>query len=287
MRPELWAAAAAGCAVLVGGTASCRQRLHGVLGAGRNVSSSEVAGHTQEHQVEQKAPWWTSSVFAASCAAAALVLVGIAMRSAAAGAVAAAVSVGMVAARRRGWADRLAAARRQAVMELCAGMAAELRAGRTPGEALRAAAESQHSRQLVGPAIAGMQVGGDVAAALVASSRLPGALALRRVAACWSVAADSGAGLAAGVERLAESLRVEESVRREMAAQIAGPRMTARMLAALPVLPLAMASSVGGRPLEVLLHTPWGHVCLAVGGAFIVAGLLWSERLVRSAERRI
>lgn len=231
--------------------------------------------------------WWRGNMQTMLLVAGASALTAMLLSSFVAGLVAALVSGGAAVARRRAVADRAADARRRMIAELCACLSAELRAGRTPAQALAMAAEFCGADDLVRPALTTLRLGGDVAESLRSAAAQPGAAALRRVAACWTVAAESGAGLAAALERLTESLRTEESIRREIGAQVAGPRITGRMLAALPALPLAMASAVGGRPLYVLLHTPWGNVCLVVGLAFIAAGLLWSESLVRSAERRI
>jgi tight adherence protein B len=172
-------------------------------------------------------------------------------------------------------------------VELCGTMCAELRAGRSPVETLSLAAAEEPLSSLMASALLAVRMGGDVAETLRVSAAAPGAGALRRIAACWSVAGDSGAGLAMALDRLASALRGEELVRREIAAQVASPRGTARMLAGLPVVALLLAAGTGAHPLHVLLRTPVGGVCLTLGVAFSLGGLLWSDRLVRAAERHV
>ncbi|WP_435845980.1 type II secretion system F family protein [Streptomyces huasconensis] len=134
--------------------------------------------------------------------------------------------------------------------------------------------------------LAAARFGGDVPGALVEAAREPGAEGLLGLAACWRVAVDRGAGLAAGLERLEGALRVERDQRADLRAQLAGARSTAVMLAGLPVLGLLMGSALGADPLRVLLHTGAGLGCLVTGGVLEGAGMWWALRIVRGAEGR-
>jgi tight adherence protein B len=179
------------------------------------------------------------------------------------------------------------AAQRAAAVEACGVLAAELRAGRAPAAALAAAAGVA-----VGPLAAALRaaaatagLGGDVAGSLRAPAAAPPDTAhlLPALAACWSVCAASGSGLAAAVERLEEGLRAEQAQRRAVEAELAGPRATAGLLAALPLVGLLLAAGLGADPVHVLLRTPVGLVCLVAGLALEVLGLWWTGRLVRRA----
>jgi len=176
-----------------------------------------------------------------------------------------------------------AAGNRAAVVELCAALAAELRAGRPPVDALTRAAVGGR-RAVAGRALAAAGRGGDLVTALRADAEQPGAEALRRLAACWQVAHGRGAGLATAVERLGDGLRSEQEHRRDVAAELAGARATARILAVLPLVGLLMGAGFGARPLDVLLRSPHGVACLLAGAVLVAAGLLWTERISRAAE---
>jgi tight adherence protein B len=180
-------------------------------------------------------------------------------------------------------AGRTADRRRRAAVELCRVLATELRAGRDPASAVEAAVSGlppPAARELAG-LVATARAGGDLAAPLAGAARLPGAAGLGYLAACWRVASGTGAGLADVVDRLADGLDREGAARRELAAQLSGPRTTALVLSALPVLGLAMSAGVGGAPLAFLFGSPVGSACLAAGVLLDALGLWWTHRLVR------
>lgn len=182
--------------------------------------------------------------------------------------------------------ERRARERRQdAVIALCGTLAGEVRAGRQPDEALLCAA---HDSGGLGDAqaavLAAARFGGDVPGALAAAAGQPGAEGLRGLAACWRVAVDQGAGLAAGLDRLEGALRAERDQRSDLRAQLAGARATAVMLAGLPALGLLLGVALGADPLHVLLHTGAGLGCLLAGGVLESLGVWWVTRIVRAAE---
>ncbi|GAA0676373.1 type II secretion system F family protein [Kitasatospora atroaurantiaca] len=202
------------------------------------------------------------------------------------------VATGVVPARR--WRDRRRLAvearrRASAVIELCAGLAAELRSGATPAQALytlTARTTVLWSGLGAEPTarLAAGRYGGDIPAALRSVAELPGGRGAAAVAACWEVTAGSGTGLAAGLDQLAEALRAERALTEEIAGELAAPRTTIAVLAALPLIGLLLGAALGAEPVHVLLHTPAGLVCLLVGALLEAAGLVWTARIVRAAE---
>ncbi|MFD4907028.1 type II secretion system F family protein [Kitasatospora purpeofusca] len=196
----------------------------------------------------------------------------------------------------RRWRSRRAAAaearyRSAAVVELCAGLAGELRGGATPEQALhlvttRIAADRAVLERIGAEAVARLaagRYGADVPAAFRLLAERPGGSGAAAVAACWEVASAGGSGLAAGLDGVAEALRVERALAEEIAAELAAPRTTIAVLAALPLAGLLLGAALGARPLEVLLHTPAGLASLAVGAALEGLGLVWTARIVRAA----
>ncbi|MFI1933836.1 type II secretion system F family protein [Streptomyces sp. NPDC020330] len=203
----------------------------------------------------------------------------------------------------RRWLRRRAGAREAeraetAVAALCGAVVGELRAGREPGQALQVALREGLAEDgfLAAPAsggrlgkaesavLAAARFGGDVPAALRQAAEGPGLGGLSGMAACWRVAVDGGAGLAAGLERLEAALREDRRRREELRAQLAGAWSTVVVLALLPIAGLGLGAALGADPLRVLLHTPGGLACLAVGAFLESAGLYWACRIVRGGE---
>lgn len=217
-------------------------------------------------------------------AGAALLALGPAAALLAAGGVLAVTRV--LAARRH---ERERALERGHAAEACAALAADLRAGRPAGAALALAADVAHGpfRTALQGAAAAAAWGGEVPAALLDPESL-GASAvpevLRGLAACWQVCGRAGSGLALSVERLADGLRARQVQERGVAAALAGPRASAALLGGLPLGGIALAAGLGAHPLHVLLHTPLGLGCTAIGTGLDALGLWWTGRIVQRAR---
>ncbi|MER5862113.1 type II secretion system F family protein [Kitasatospora sp. NPDC002040] len=176
-----------------------------------------------------------------------------------------------------------------AVIELCTGLAAELRSGATAQQALhtvlgRASVLTAGLGAESSARLAAGRYGADIPAALRTVAELPGGRGAAAVAACWQVTAESGTGLAPGLDQLADALRAERALAEEIEGELAGPRTTVAVLAALPLIGLLLGAALGAEPVRILLHTPAGLACLAAGALLEAAGLAWTARIVRAAE---
>lgn len=188
-------------------------------------------------------------------------------------AVAGQVGIGPASRRRRA-RDRLR------VIQALGALAAELEAGQPPGAAL---GRSGGQPSVWPVTLAAVQMAGDVTAALAVDARENGVL--RQLAACWQVGADTGAGLAVSVGRIAATARAAEDVRVDLEGQLAGPRATARMLALLPLVGIGFGMMLGSDPLAWLLGTTVGRLCLIVGLLLTVTGAFWTGRIAARVER--
>lgn len=178
-----------------------------------------------------------------------------------------------------GGAARVAKSRAR-VREGTADLAAELRAG----QPLRRALARAYDDSIAPRARSAARFGGDVAAALRDDARPAGRSALASVAACWSVAEGNGAGLATALERLVDQERESEDVRVQLAAHLAAPRATSRMLMLLPLIGVGLGFALGADPLTFLLGSPMGNGCLVIGVGLILLGLWWTSRIVHRVE---
>jgi tight adherence protein B len=132
-------------------------------------------------------------------------------------------------------------------------LAADLRAGQHPTEALAVSDDSPAARHPT-------------------------------VRAVWAISERSGAPAAAVLDRLEQDLRARAEQQREIAAQLAGARSTAGMLAVLPVLGIGLGAAMGARPLAVLLGEPRGQLALVVGVVLEALGVFWTAGIVAGAQ---
>jgi tight adherence protein B len=197
----------------------------------------------------------------------------------------AAVTLGIRRARRAGRATEI----HGAIVGLCRAIAAELRAGHPSGQAFAAAVHAAPSALdlLLQPAsrVAARGDIGDLADAVARVAANPDCAGLRRLAACWRVAAASGAALAPAIDRVADALQDEIDVSRDVTSTLAGPRATVHLLAGLPVLGLLLGTAIGARPVDFLLGSGPGVGCLLAAASLDAAGMTWARRIARQASR--
>lgn len=180
---------------------------------------------------------------------------------------------------RRQLAERAGAAEWTALLAALRMLARDLRSGAPPMAAAAAAAAVTD-----GPA-------GELLVDLSAAARLGVERALpARAGPSGQVAAQLRAGLRLSTRHgvpwagLVDAIAADVADRVDAAglrtAQVAGPRFSGYVLAALPLFGLLLGSGMGADPLGVLFGPPPGAALLPVGVALACAGLLWSARIV-------
>lgn len=181
--------------------------------------------------------------------------------------------------RRRRVIDQASAGER--VHEASRILAGELRAGSPPLPALALAAEASPE---LADAVRAAELGADIPSALRGQAdRVP---QLRWLAASWQVSQHTGAGLADSLDRLVEQLDRSRATRRVVASELASARATSRLLVALPVVALVLASGSGPGPWVFLLDTSAGRICLFLGVGLELMGLWWIESIAAAVERQ-
>ena len=175
-----------------------------------------------------------------------------------------------------GWkAERCARRYRDDVARSCWELAGEVAAGRVPSEALQiVASDVAIMKQAAGIA----ELGGDIPACWRAQSRIPGCEGLLTLARAWEVSTRTGAPMAGSLLGVAESVRARRRLSHTVAGELAAPRATGRLLVCLPALGVALGFAFGGNPLQFLLDTLVGQLCLMVAVALAGSGLIWSEK---------
>jgi tight adherence protein B len=168
-------------------------------------------------------------------------------------------------------------------------MTDELRAGAHPTSALEGTVgDGPRARAVLAEAAVAARLGDGVPAALMrgAEQRPNAAADLRRVARAWRLAERHGIPLAETLSTAAADMTWRLQYARRVRAQLAGPRATAAVLTALPVLGIALGELLGAEPVAVLRGGVLGQVLLVLGMGLTAAGHAWSEHILRRAVPR-
>jgi tight adherence protein B len=192
--------------------------------------------------------------------------------------------------------SRLSSRRRRAeteraavdALELLDALAPALRAGLPPVAALRlVTSASPHGRLALRALDEAAARGEPLGPTWSAHAEAVDSDDLRFVAAAWTLCDRLGCPIAPTVSTISDVVRRRRAVRQRIAAALAGPQATMRVLTALPLTGPVLALAVGVSPAD-LYAQPSAAVSVVTGLVLLVLGRVWSSRMVRavSAEPR-
>ncbi|MFT4157174.1 MAG: type II secretion system F family protein [Microbacterium sp.] len=104
------------------------------------------------------------------------------------------------------------------------------------------------------------------------------------LAAAWEIATTVGAPLAEVLRGIAETLRDAASAADDVRIALAEPAGTARLLLLMPFAGLLLGFALGFDTIGVIVGTPVGAGCVALGLLLMLAARLWTTRLLKRAE---
>jgi tight adherence protein B len=166
------------------------------------------------------------------------------------------------------------------VARACDRLASHLKVGQVPTTALVVAAADSAVLREAGEV---QELGGDVTRVWRAQAGREGQEGLRQLARAWRVALDSGAPMSATLEEVAAGLSADQDLRSVVSGELASPRATGKVMAALPLCGIGMGYLLGGDPIAWLMADPLGWACLLGGVLLACTGVLWVEQLGRRA----
>ena len=103
--------------------------------------------------------------------------------------------------------------------------------------------------------------------------------------ACYGLSAIMGCRASDGLRTVAVMQRRRAALDEAREKAFAVPRATIRLLSILPVLTIIMGEFMGARPLTFLCRPGPGTICLILGAAFYVVGLVWIHQLMNELGR--
>lgn len=164
------------------------------------------------------------------------------------------------------------------LVETLRALVSELRAGAHPVTAAESVAADapQAGAKAMRAIAATARLGGDIEKAV--QDPLFG-----EVTHAWALADRHGVPLAEVLDAVLQDLDRRAKFAKQVTAKMAGPRMSAAILALLPAVGIALGEAMGANPLKILATTALGQGLLVVGVALACAGVLWSRRLTNQA----
>jgi len=191
---------------------------------------------------------------------------------------------------RRTWRPvRLAAEHRRLVADLPGALedvARSLRSGTSLRVALAEASKAAAgpARTDLGTVVARVDRGVSIGEALDAWAVRRPAAEVRLTVAALGLGLDAGFTSARTIDGVAATLRERAAVAGEVAAQAAQARLSALVIALLPVAFTTWACLTDGRIAGFLLASPAGWACLLGGVGLNVVGAAWMARIMRSVR---
>ncbi len=174
--------------------------------------------------------------------------------------------------------------RRRGMPEILRGLRAlgrELRSGADPLTAARgAAAAATGAGGLLLDSLVVLMRTVDESPARAARSPDDPAGVLAFLSSGWLLSRRHGVAFGRVVTAVADELSDQLAADQTRTAQLAGPRMSGYVMAALPLMGVVLGAGMGVDPVAVLLGSPLGNLLLVIGVALLCAGLLWSARIV-------
>jgi tight adherence protein B len=161
--------------------------------------------------------------------------------------------------------------------ETCDSIARALRGGRSLAAAITEAAD-RHGHPAVVEIGRGIGVGEQVPTAIdrvAGRADDPDTVLVTQVLA---VAAEHGGSQAEAIDRAAATLRERRALRGERRAQAASARLSTRVMTVLPFAFTGFVAATDADVRHVLVGTPVGWSCLAIGAALNLAGRAWAKR---------
>ncbi len=113
---------------------------------------------------------------------------------------------------------------------------------------------------------------------------LPNDLVAKSFASLWQVCENNGAALSPALNQFAQQIRVEKELRQELSSSKSGAKLSAWVLAGLPLFGIVLAGFLGVNSLEWLANSKIGHFNIVAALILEVLGIIWVRRITSRIE---
>lgn len=100
----------------------------------------------------------------------------------------------------------------------------------------------------------------------------------------WQVCEKNGASLSPVLSSFNQQIRTENELRQELSSSLAGVKLSAYVLAFLPLIGIFLAFILGVNLINWLANSSFGKISLAIALILEIVGIIWVRRLVNQVE---
>jgi tight adherence protein B len=113
---------------------------------------------------------------------------------------------------------------------------------------------------------------------------LPNDLVAKSFASLWKVCENNGAALSPALNQFAQQIRVEKELRQELSSSMSGAKLSAWVIAGLPLFGIVLAGFLGVNSLEWLANSKIGNFNIVAALILEVIGIIWVSRITSQIE---
>jgi tight adherence protein B len=113
---------------------------------------------------------------------------------------------------------------------------------------------------------------------------LPEDLASKGFGFLWQVCENNGAALSPALNQFAQLLRTEKELRQELSSSISGAKLSAWVLAGLPLFGIVLAGFLGVNSLDWLSNSSIGNYNIIAALVLEITGIIWVTKITSRVE---
>jgi tight adherence protein B len=113
---------------------------------------------------------------------------------------------------------------------------------------------------------------------------LPNDLVAKSFASLWQVCENNGAALSPALNQFTQQIRVEKELRQELSSSMSGAKLSAWVLAGLPLFGIVLAGFLGVNSLTWLANSKIGNFNIVAALILEVIGIIWVKKITSRIE---
>jgi tight adherence protein B len=113
---------------------------------------------------------------------------------------------------------------------------------------------------------------------------LPEDLLAKGFGSLWQVCENTGAALSPALNQFSQQIRTEKDLRKELSSSMSGAKLSAWVLAGLPLFGIVLAGFLGVNSLEWLSNSSIGNYNIIAALVLEISGIIWVTKITSRIE---